>query len=464
MIELGAILLIFVLLLGIAPTGFVGLRNASGIFIAYSIAGIFIPAILSLATGQPGPYDVVSLLTSFGLKAIGISALAFFVTVYTAAVVGRIPVPVSDKRFFSSSQRTAIYCAVLSVIFSVLYIATMALQFGSLAAIAARLYQRTNFEVSSANILQTLTLGAFVFAIFAVVFARGLRGKVQVYAWGAVAVFFMLCLLLGGRSNLGLLVVAIFYLPFIRMRVSRAVLGVAAAVALFGVASYAIISFRTEAQGGASQATSIADRIGVAARGLTYVDHIAAAVEYASVREHDRGQVYLNVLTSPVPRDLWPSKPLPISIEMRSFLFGDTQGGAPPGLLGEAFIAFGTLGSLGAAALLGFLLGKVNSVTNLALQFDCRLRTAIAGIAAPLVAFSLVRGGFDASTTRITVTAAFTVLAAGVCFYTAPARGRQQRRAYPPPGGTAAARRRAALGVDPRSRARSAQYQAGRPR
>lgn len=61
------------------------------------------------------------------------------------------------------------------------------------------------------------------------------------------------------------------------------------------------------------------------------------------------GQTYLNTVFAPVPRAIWPDKPMiSVGLFVRTEIYGRpaTTNGSPPGLLGEAFLNFSYIGIL----------------------------------------------------------------------------------------------------------------------
>lgn len=400
--------LVLAILLGFAPSMFGGIRNARGVFVAYFLGGVVIPATISFFVGQGSKNDVYEIVSREGIKALVLCNIAFFITVWLSLWIEQSSPEPRLQTIFRRNRSIAILFAWISITMNVLYVASMSIRFGGIAQMTYRLYQRISLLDSVANFLSIFSYGTFVFAIFSVSFARGLRGFPFYLAWAAALLFLLQSILLGGRSIVILFFVAAFYTRMITLRFGKAAVASIMALALFGTISYFMTNWRFEAQvggGRSAEAGAGASFAETATTGLTFVDHVAASIAYSRDRGHDFGKLYLNTVLLPIPRDIWPEKPLQISVEMRYYLYGDISGGNPPGLFGEAYIAFGSLGIFAAGALLGMLIGRINLTTMRSIRYDCRLRAAIAGILGPLYGFALVRGGIDIGLMRVGIPA-----------------------------------------------------------
>jgi oligosaccharide repeat unit polymerase len=295
----------------------------------------------------------------------------------------------------------------LAILTSIAYIGLMALRMGGLGNLIIRLYQRTSLNDSVANYLVLLSFASMVFSVFGFCFARGGRStSAKLLSYVSVLVCLVEMFMSGGRSNVILFVLALFYVSLTRMSLARFTIAAAIAAVLMAGTSYFMTNARFEAQ----HAAVLKDRadesfISRATTGLQFIDRIAASIAYVEQRGHDFGETYVNVLLLPIPRDLWPDKPYQISNRLRQFLFGDLTGGEPPGLFGEGYIGFGTIGVVGAAMVLGWMIGRINSTTVVAKRTGCRAREACAGVLAPLIAYAVVRGGFDIAGLRVGVPA-----------------------------------------------------------
>lgn len=130
-------------------------------------------------------------------------------------------------------------------------------------------------------------------------------------------------------------------------------------------------------------------------------DQYLLAKEYVALNGHDHGLLYAEVLTRPVPRSFWPEKPLPLSIRVREQFWGDRLGGTPPGLPGEAFIAFGYVGFLLVPPLLGLLVWWLEAMFRMSAK-ENRL-VLLPALLVPIVSFSLVRSGVDVAFARLVI-------------------------------------------------------------
>jgi hypothetical protein len=147
--------------------------------------------------------------------------------------------------------------------------------------------------------------------------------------------------------------------------------------------------------------------------------------EVPARRDPLRGQSYLRLLFTPIPRTVWPEKPLNTQRIVASWLRPDVPGMTiPPGVQGDLYINFGLLGVLGFLAF-GGLIGILDRQPGLT-----KLLCLGAGFV-PI--FHLARGGF---TNPILLLVAVAVAGHVVARYvTAPVRG---TAAVPPPASASA--------------------------
>jgi oligosaccharide repeat unit polymerase len=391
----------------LATAAFGEVRSARGIFITFLLAGSILPFSLDYLTGIQNPTLVYPLVSPDGIKAAFLCVLALSIVVYVSLFVEKRGIAAAKVKVYGANTSVAGIFSALSIFFSVTYIGAMAIRLGGLTEMVVRLYQRVSLNDSVANTLTALYFASAAFAIFAFTFSRDCgSGKIRRFAIAAVAICVAQTLLLGGRSLVVLLGIGLFYVTLVNMKLKRFVIAGIIAMSMIATVSYVMTNLRFEAQN-ARVLTERADEsfISRATTGLTFMDHFAASIHYVQLRGHDYGQLYVNALLLPIPRDLWPGKPLQISVRFRDFLFGDTLGGAPPGLLGEGYIAFGTIGVILASIVMGWMIGRIDVTTVIASRSRCRMREAAAGILAPQVAYAIVRGGFDIGVLRVGIPA-----------------------------------------------------------
>lgn len=132
------------------------------------------------------------------------------------------------------------------------------------------------------------------------------------------------------------------------------------------------------------------------------LDHYMISKKFVEVTGgFDYGYQYLTRLISPIPRSIWPEKPVGYGTQIREKFWGDTLGGIPPGLIGESYIAYGEFGMLIAAVFLG--------LTTLWLEkiyYQLKLNKGLIIFYAtlvPYVAFYTLRGGIELAFMRLTI-------------------------------------------------------------
>ncbi len=92
---------------------------------------------------------------------------------------------------------------------------------------------------------------------------------------------------------------------------------------------------------------------------ITTTAHIYGAVP--DTLPFARGSTITAWLVAPVPRSLWPEKPVINSGPViGSVIYGNSRSGVPPGLIGELYWNFGWWGLLGGMALIGVVLQRMS--------------------------------------------------------------------------------------------------------
>lgn len=130
-------------------------------------------------------------------------------------------------------------------------------------------------------------------------------------------------------------------------------------------------------------------------------DHYMISKAYVGIHGYNYGLFYIENLLRPIPRSIWADKPEVLGKLVRLEFWGDSQGGIPPGLLGEAYIAFGIVGNFIVGGIFALMLYTLNKI-YIVCQYNEKL-TFFSAILVPYVCFNLVRGGVDVGFTRITI-------------------------------------------------------------
>jgi len=93
---------------------------------------------------------------------------------------------------------------------------------------------------------------------------------------------------------------------------------------------------------------------------ITTTAHIITAIQNGRL-DYSYGWTYLTWLYAPIPRIIWPEKPaVSVGWEVKRRVFGfGGAGGIPPGAIGEAFWAFGSLGVVIIMWLFGWIVGSI---------------------------------------------------------------------------------------------------------
>ena len=403
MLPLAAVFIGCAILLGSLPLFGAKIVSARGIFLAYVLAGALVPAIAFLINGESLP----SFVSYFENRTIVMSIVlvdAFtFIVSYISNLIERKNFNGKKIVIYRQDDDIAYIFAFISILIFSIYIIAMSYLHGGFFAFVDRSYMRISFESSISNFFGLLIFIGFVSSIFCFNFYRGTkRLSVKLVCLAAIALGLILSLASGGRSLAVLYIFALAYPYLVRLKTGRLIITSAVMLILFGIISFYMVTYRYEMQNAIIlQEGGGDDYLALASTGIMFLDSIAAAIEYTQHHGVNYGELYLNVLGQPIPRDLWLGKPLQISVLLREYFFGDTSGGVPPGLIGESFIAFGIFGPLLIAPIYAWLLTRINMVSTIAEATDCRVRSTIAGVLIPLIGYALVRGGFDIALVRV---------------------------------------------------------------
>ncbi len=403
-------IVICVLALGIVLLLRIKLFSALGITIAFFMVGAVIPYIMyrlgnfvpdnALLPFERLPIDRAFLLFCLGASATGI---AYF--------LGRRPMHDTQAPTYRDNGASLMVALCFAAfVGAAIYFALVIFVSGSFSEALLVSQGRARVENSIYNLAEIFSFVAQVCPVFAwfLLLDRDDRTPSEIALVGAAVVLGAgLAFASGGRSIMVLFLLALAWGRLIRLNlVGTAVAGAIGALAI-GILSAVFIGLRYDAQGftGARGQSTLE----LATTGLTFVDHIALAIDYSDWNGLTYGQSYLNAFALVIPRDFWPDKPLQLSILMREFYYGDTLGGAPPGLYGEALISGGIVGIVLIGIAFGLAVAKLDNINVRAGNAGSPIDIAFAGLFVPMVPYALIRGGFDIGFIRVGIPLALSI-------------------------------------------------------
>ncbi|WP_440958174.1 oligosaccharide repeat unit polymerase [Oceanicaulis sp. LC35] len=343
----------------------IAVRTKSFLYILLTVV-IFIGFDLRAVLVVPGSDFLIS--RSFGSILLSQSDLRLFVPIFYISVVkatiivfsiimlrgsrsvGNVELsgaPATKSRLYKIS--IAIYIAS-----ALSYIIVLTAIFGSPLEAFASLQRRAIVFGSQINFARIFLFLATSALLVAGVISRERGGSYRLLVIALVSIHASLVFLTGARGLSIVQFAAVMYSTGIidaqRLYSIRNI-----ALGIFGaIASYAALVFglalRISAQSGESLPRALAEVSSRGTAGLlnnfNYFELFSAAVLFAERNGINFGQNFLNVLLRPVPRSLWPDKPLGVGLQMREEFYGDRLSGVPPTFLGEFYIAFGGLGMI----------------------------------------------------------------------------------------------------------------------
>lgn len=414
------IVLILFIAIGAALLFRIKLFSAFGIYFVFVLAGAVLPYLLyQIADFVPDnallPFHRLPMNRAFALVMLGSGA-----SIFTYLLTLRKSPSEQVEVRTTAGAKLMIRLAAGGIGAGLIYFGILVFLLGSITDALIVAQQRVRVENSLYNATLPFSFAAQIFPVFAwYLFLNNKRrslGEVVIVAM-AVALGLFVAFSSGGRSVMVLFVVALAWGRLIRLGIIGTTMAAIFGAVIIGTISAVFIRLRYDAQG--YTAAEGQDLVELATTGLTFIDHTALAIDYAEFNGFTYGQSYLNAFTLIIPRDLWEDKPLQLSVLLREFFYGDTWGGAPPGLFGEAYIAGGTFGVLIAGLVFGRALGRLDMINAKANFGHSPFDNAFAAIMVPLVPYALIRGGIDIGAIRVGIplAIAFALLWGGRSFY-----------------------------------------------
>jgi oligosaccharide repeat unit polymerase len=379
--------------------------DATCIFLLYMIAGVGLSYLLVRHFKWNSVAGVADLTTEDASWVFAVTCAAILFTIISSGISSR-HLRLNYKPFEPDGALSQKYAAA-SILLSITYLAAMMSIYGGLEIFLNTMFRRTRLLNSLANYMVVLSWGSMAFSVLSFYFLQRIKfTRSTIVAFFSITLSVFIAFSSGGRNVFITLLFSLALGQLIKLKSLKLILaGLFAAVATVAVSS-ALVSLRFEAQGSTSGTTNYEEMD--FSKGIIGVNHINALVlahEYVEYAGHDFGMLYFNTALSPVPRDLWPAKPLPISVALREYKMNDTLGGFPPGLFGEGYISFGYLGFFAVSVLFGITLGRIDATITAIKRRYCAYRMACVALLVPFAGFFLVRGGLDIGFMRLSIIA-----------------------------------------------------------
>ena len=166
---------------------------------------------------------------------------------------------------------------------------------------------------------------------------------------GAVSALFFLSIIVpfmsSSRSSILLLLIIACILAYYYGRIHLKAILIATVIAAAVVTGMGAL--REFNQQGAIEREGAVDAIVGSGNGIDFVRTAAIMERVPSVRPFQNGTTYAALITSVIPRGIWPEKPNPsMGVWIKGELFGQSvrKNGWPPGMIAEAYINFGIPG------------------------------------------------------------------------------------------------------------------------
>lgn len=341
----------------------IAIRARSLLYILISVV-FFIGFDLRALFVVPGSDFLIS--RSFGSILLSQSDLQLFIPVFYIAIVkatiiffsilllrNRAPSSILILKGTDKSKANLYRVSIaVYLISSFLYIFVISMIFGGPFEAFSALQRRAILFGSQINFARLFLFFAASALIVAGVVSKERRGNYRIIVI-LLALFHAALVFLTGARGLSLVqFAAVIYSTGIvdtqrLYSVRNFIFGIAASIFTY-VALIFGLALRISAQSGESLSRTLAEVSSRGTAGLlnnfNYFELFSASVLFAERNGINFGQNFLNVLLRPVPRSIWPDKPLGVGLQMREEFYGDRLSGVPPTLLGEFYIAFGVVG------------------------------------------------------------------------------------------------------------------------
>ncbi len=364
-------------------TGTFDILEPLTIFVAMYGLLFFVRPVATLGSGDfiVVGHDIEGVFPEFLAVAL-IGALAFivgYVLPHGDRLGRRLPALAADLR-----PQPAIRYALCLVAAATLLLTLFIYQSGGLSALQELLRGRTatNAEFFGAS-NQYISQGVFLLIpaalLFMTVRASDQQGRLTLLAIACVIAVMVVSFPLGARRWLIAMVGGAFALFFLQRDSRPAVLPLllVALVVLGGVTFYrqARVAAARENLGATSIAIESFSNPAASLRSIVLgpdsVPSLAFAVELTAVPERVRYQAgagtFADLAFSPIPRNLWPGKPMSAADRLRTRLWGGPCDGSPGGtcldftILGDFYLDFGVPGVIGGMFLFGLFLRSMYS-------------------------------------------------------------------------------------------------------
>lgn len=174
---------------------------------------------------------------------------------------------------------------------------------------------------------------------------------------GALIVITMMVMLGVGSRSKALQTILIPALVFMARQPlgSKVVLGAVAPLLIFAV-SWVGLELRSSDPNRSAREFNVIDAASGFSSSYAILDQLWIVQRYVEAYGSQSSKYILDYASIFVPRSLWLEKPFSPHLELRWFLYGDTQGGITPGYYGEFYYYFGNIGFLFGAIIAGLIL------------------------------------------------------------------------------------------------------------
>lgn len=392
------------------------------LFMAFSTIGIWVRAFQLTSEAGPGlvlaPWVLGSELSTSALTSLVelfialciIFPTAYLVRLNTERMVGNTKVP-NLLRARVLTRRQSLFLVFVGIGSVALFLTIMSNFLGGLFEVISALQSRSVAVLSGRGYVGLLVdLPIVVNLLLAFSYFRrkelNVRYKGKWAFYGTLILSLVILIVMGGRGAIlqYLLMLGIVYHACKKQRVK-----ISWALIFLILLSFIVIVVGLASRYSAQTQKPLIESISASSENLVatlsapfaLLDHYMLAKIYVDSKGYDYGEQYASFLVRPIPRSIWPNKPLPTGLKLRQVFWGDTTGGITPTVFGELYISFGYFGLFFGSVLFGVALGFLGRLFNTSLVDSSQ--SVFYALMTVVVVFSVVRSGLGISFPKILI-------------------------------------------------------------
>jgi oligosaccharide repeat unit polymerase len=355
-------------------------------------------------------YDVEPLQYFLPISRVTLFELCMFIIVFSSLFYffsSRSNVKEIASLAISRVNPRAFYVAFcITFVFLSLYYLLMMNSLGGFSGLVNAKISRVSDNVEGLGYVGIFGDVAIAGSVFVYYIGKKLGGRYIYTAYPIIFIVLLTLVIQGGRGNLIQYVISLFIISdCVKGKIQLLNKNIVFIAVIFFVMATSGLTLRKSAQLDITYAEAFvevnADLTKTLLAPFSLFDHYELSKEYYSSRGPDYGVFYLEQLTRPIPRSLWPGKPEVLGKEIRQEFWGDDTGGVPAGIIGEGYLSFSVFGIVIVSFFLAYLCSFLTRIYNFAISKS--EYAVFVSLIVPYVGFNMIRTGLDTAFTRVSI-------------------------------------------------------------